>query len=141
MINREGTHRNPRSDEGVLDALFRLPVSNLESRVLDLEDELRSRLALRNKSLSALGTHRLALEDAMFRMRYAPEVMRAAIRGQILNVEALKWAELRSAFRDTLKVRERLQDAREALRTAHVKRSLVMYGAGLDSHLVSMGGV
>lgn len=123
---RKNNTNNTEYDE-LIDGLLDLPVNNLESRIQELEKELKIRKVILNEALSSLGTHQLRLEDKINRQKYmlGLEANKTNLLKEIARTEIRKADELISYFRDVFQLKERLQAAKEELAKERKKQKLV----------------
>jgi hypothetical protein len=128
MADKYVTKEDEEAD--LVRALLSLPVSNLESRIQELEAELTKRLKLREELLSKLGTQRLRLEGLVWRMRYQILLqpgsnVRSQAHRQLIQVHSSIANEEVKCFNDCSRLKERLQLAREELNSTRLRLSVV----------------
>ncbi|MCP4603474.1 MAG: hypothetical protein GY847_23640 [Proteobacteria bacterium] len=103
-----------------VEALLGLPARNLESRIKQLEGEIKQRRQISQDTLLVLGTQKLRLEDRLFRLRYSatpgdPFALDRTLGQQSARLDESVQNERTDCFRDVIRLRERLQEAREEL--------------------------
>jgi len=117
-------------EDDVVDTLLKLPAKNLESRLRQLESDVRQRHDLRNHALSTLGTHKLQLKDQSFRLRYASlsntgfQTSQDCLR-EIIRLDQSIISEMISCFQDVLRLKENIQEAQEELELEKQKLLLI----------------
>ena len=124
--------RVQEESDAVVNALLKLPVKNLESRIKEIVSELKQRQRISDERLSGLGTHRLQVLDQLHRLRYL-DLLGVGVRPStlalrdLLQIEQGIAEELTACFRDALGLKEKLQDARESLETSKQKLKLIEF--------------
>lgn len=124
------TNNRESEEDRVVEALLDLPRRNLESRIHDLQSEIRQRLQIKGSALSVLGTSRLRIQDRVFRLRYAGLVsqgsqLRQELVKEVSHLEQQIISETINCFRDLSVLKERLQKAREDLAFEEEKARLL----------------
>jgi hypothetical protein len=112
----------------LLDRILAVPLWNLESRVKELEKEVTARLELSDKLHRRLQQERMRLQsklpiDVQYSTRADPR--KTAIERGLLDVEINRIHEYISCFRDLLKIKHDLREAREQLRKERMRFSLL----------------
>jgi len=125
--NRPG-ERSETPDQ--VEALLGLPARNLESRIKQLEAEIKQRRQISQDTLSVLGTQKLRLDDRLFRLRYLatpsdPLMLERTLGWQNLQLDQSIGNEAMVCFRDIDRLKERLQEAREELAFEKQKLALL----------------
>lgn len=116
--------------DDIVEGLIRLPIRNLESRISELEHEIGLREHLSEELLLEFGTNRLRLEDRKYRLRYVGLVSvgskeKQHVEKELQQLDKNESSEKIGCFRDVSTLRQRLQEAREALETNKEKARLV----------------
>ena len=123
MVNKR---KKDREFDSIVNNLLDLPITNLESRIHELEDEITFRSILRDNTLSQIGTNELQLKDQIQRLRYTFDVTkRISLHFELTKLRLRKAEEQLEYFRDISRLRERLIEAKEELRIEIEKRRLV----------------
>lgn len=130
MALNYGISRANKEEDEIINALIRLPTRNLESRIRDLLNEIRTRQQLRDRALSTFGTRRLQLKERMRQLYYAEALTTGAnmlrhCEMQILRLEELIINEMIACFKDVLQLKEKLVEAREELAIDKAKLMLM----------------
>lgn len=113
-----------------VEALLDLPARNLESRLKQLEAEIKQRQQISQDTLSVLGTQKLRLDDRLFRLRYSaspgdPTGLDRTLSQQRVRLDESVQSERVACFRDTVRLKEQMQEAREDLAVENQKRELL----------------
>lgn len=113
-----------------VESLLGLPAVNLESRIKQLEAEIKQRHQISQDTLSVLGTQKLRLDDQLFRQRYLatagdPLVLERTLGWQKLQLDQSIGNEVVMCFGDIGRLKERLQEAREELAFEKQKLALL----------------
>jgi hypothetical protein len=112
----------------LLDRILAVPLWNLESRVKELEKEVTARLELSDKLHRRLQQERMRLQSKLpIDVQYSSIVdpRKTAIERGLLDVEINRIQEYISCFRDLLKIKHDLREAREKLRKERMRFSLL----------------
>lgn len=117
-------------DKDIVETLLRLPVKNLESRIKQLQKDIKTRQKLSNHALSKLGTQRFNLEEKVWQQRYIgllghnfKEDMGFA--SQLLKLKQSTIYETHSCFRDISEFKEKLHHIQEEFEMARQKLRLI----------------
>jgi hypothetical protein len=124
------TRKENPVEDSIVETLLRLPAKNLETRIRQLEDEIRDRKRLRDEFLSTMGTQQLSLEERAWQLRYSGFTDRGlehlgAIESEIRRLGQMKVTEQIFSLRDVALIREKLMTAQEELEQELVKLQLV----------------
>jgi len=127
---KEVNNKNKLKEDDILETFLKLPKKNLEARIKQLEDEIKTRQALSNEALSGLGTHQLQIKDKLWRLRYTSMLNEGFIVNrdfikQLINLEEQRFKEMINCFNDILHLKEKLQEAREELELDRQKLKLI----------------
>jgi len=127
---KEVNNKNKLKEDDILKTFLELPKKNLETRIKHFEDEIKTRQTLSNKALSGLGTHQLQIKDKLWRLRYVSMLNEGFIVNrdfikQLINLEEQKFKETINCFNDILRLKEKLQEAREELELDRQKLKLI----------------
>lgn len=117
-----------------VEALLGMPARNLESRIKQLECEISQRHQLSQDTLSELGTQHLRLDDQLFRLRYSafpgdPLVLDRTLGQQRLRLDESIQNERTGCFRDIIRLKEQVQEAREELAVEKQKLAMLEFQA------------
>lgn len=138
------SHPTLGKDEEIVETLLRLPARNLESRVTALEDQIQRRQTIQRDIVLQLDTLKLRLEDRIWQLRYVhfvPQFLAEleAARHQLLHVETLLANEQRDSFRDTVKLHELIQEAREEQKLAEERLKLLQTAEDMATNTENNG--
>jgi len=127
---KEVNNKNKLKEDDILETFLKLPKKNLETRIKQLEKEIKTRQALSNEALSKLGTHQLQIKDKLWRLRYTSMLNEGFIVNrdfikQLANLEEQRIKEMINCFKDMLSLREKLQETREELELDRQKLKLI----------------
>lgn len=133
------TKYNQLNEQDLLDALLRLPVRNLESRIRLLEDQSTTRQQLSNEALSALATRQEQLQDQLHQLRYIQVFQpafsaRQNFQNQIMKLEEQKFTEIITCFRDLSLLAEKRLEAESELELDTQKLGLVSLDSLADNN-------
>lgn len=125
--NRPGERSEPPDQ---IEVLLGLPAKNLESRIKQFEAEIKQRYQLSWDVLSEFGTQKLRLNDRLSSLRYAatpsdPFVLDRTLGQQRLRLDESIQNERIASFRDVIRLKEQLQEAREELAFEKEKHALL----------------
>jgi len=114
----------------LVDELLELPKKNLEARIRQLEQDIKTRLVLNEEVLSRIGTSQLGLQGQLWQLRYVSPFLHAFranrdFQAQLQRLDSLKINEELSCFKDMHDLKVQLQSASEELETAKRKLRLV----------------
>jgi len=118
-----------RGEDNLLSTFLRLPVRNLETRINELEKDIRCRQKIKDDILTNLGSRRLQLEDKIWNMRYIgltnPRLDNLGVLGQLIMIEKQISNEITSCFKDVIELKEKLNQFREELESTRQKLKLM----------------
>lgn len=126
------TRKENPVEDNIIGTLLRLPAKNLETRIRQLEDEIRDRKRLRDEFLSTIGSQILGLEQRAWQSRYSGFTDRGlehlrAIESEIRRLGQMKVTEQIFSLRDVAQIQERLQIARDEFEQELMKLRLINF--------------
>lgn len=124
------TRKESPVEDNIVGTLLRLPAKNLETRIRQLEDEIRDRRRLRDEFLSTIGSQILGLEQRAWQLRYSGFTDRGiehlrAIESEIRRLGQIRVTEQIFTLRDVAQIQENLMTLQEELEQELVKLQLV----------------
>lgn len=122
--------QSTRDEDELITTLLKLPAKNLESRIRQLRGEISERQRIRDMNLTDLGTQRLRLEERVCRWAYLSPFEKAfdAKTGAEQQLERIRLSISREqvdCFNDISRLNERLQEAKEELRSTTQRMRLI----------------
>ena len=117
--DRSGASEDDTEDE-LIQSLLRQPRENLESRIRELEAEIKERQNLNELALSSIGAQKGRLEDHLHRLRYVSVfsdtfIVNREFMRQLLQLEENAIREMTDCFWDVSQLRQKRQLAQEEL--------------------------
>lgn len=111
-----------------LDKLLYTPVRNLEERIRLLESEINRRSEISQEIQLALGTDIVRQQDVLWRARYLGphDDVNRRIKESIQNFRKRHEIERVTCWTDVLKLKLRLQETRESLKSAQDRLGLLI---------------
>ena len=121
ITDKDFNHKN-------LDKLLRTPVRNLEERIRLLESEMKLRSEISRDIQLALGTDIIKQQDVLWRARYLSphDDTNRRVKESIQSLRKRHEFERVTSWTDVLKLRLRLQETRESLKSAQDRLGLLI---------------
>ncbi|MCK5125546.1 MAG: hypothetical protein KAR42_04760 [candidate division Zixibacteria bacterium] len=117
-------------EDDITDALIRLPIRNLESRIMQLDSEISRRKTINDEALTCIDTLIIQLKSNIWHHRYSHltgEDMRLKkdFDNQLQNLKSQSILEQVNCFRDIANLNEKMQSTREELELEKTKLRLI----------------
>lgn len=118
-------------EDKTLDRLLRIPLENLETRIQEIEKEVKERIMIKERILADLEHERKRFETKNNELNFNKFngnflSRRTTLEIQMLNIEKAKQQEEVSCFRDLQRLRQELRFAKEELKREREKSKLIL---------------
>ena len=118
-------------EDKTLDRLLKLPLENLETRIKEIEKEVKERIEIKERILVDLEHERKRFEEKRNEINFNKFngnflSRRTVLEIQMLNIEKAKQQEKVSCFRDLQKLKQELRFAKEELKREREKSKLIL---------------
>lgn len=116
--------------DNLLEELISQPISGLEKKIKNLEQEVLIRQTIRDQILTTLANQKLRFEQELWLNRYTPLVQPnnnsiQFLKDKLLDIIVAEIRESVSSFRDLFKLNETLIETKSELEQAMIKSSLI----------------
>ena len=134
MVNGEYKKVVKNLDTGedkTLNRLLRIPVENLETRIKEIEKEIKERIRIKERNLADLEHERKRFEKKNNELNFNKFhshflSRRTTLEIQMLGIEKAKQQEIVSCFRDLQRLRQELRKAKEDVKREREKSKLIL---------------
>jgi hypothetical protein len=114
--------------DDIVNSIIKLPIKNLEERIKNIKIDIKERETIFESSLSILARREIEIEFHLSKMKYSMgnELNRKfSLENELANIRNTKIGNTISHFHDSLRLKEKLQLAKEQLTMERKKRKLI----------------
>lgn len=118
-------------EDKTLSRLLRIPVENLETRIKEIEKEIKERIRIKERNIADLEHERRRFEKKTNELNFNKfnshfQSRRTTLEIQMLGIEKAKQEEAVSCFRDLQSLRQELRTAKEEVKREREKSKLIL---------------